>query len=52
MVRLLDPAFGRAGLFKGERIIGVLRELIGDFAIEDLPVSFTAVQPTSPLVLL
>ena len=43
VVRLLDPAFGRTGLFKGERIIGVLRELIGDCAIEDLPVSFTAV---------
>jgi NTE family protein len=43
VLRLLDPAFGRGGLFKGERIIGVLRELIGDFAIEDLPVSFTAV---------
>jgi NTE family protein len=43
VLRLLDPAFGRGGLFKGERIMGVLRELIGDFAIEDLPVSFTAV---------
>jgi NTE family protein len=43
MVRLLDPAFGRTGLFKGERIIGVLRELIGDFEIEALPVAFTAV---------
>jgi NTE family protein len=43
VVRLLDPAFGRTGLFKGDRIVGVLRELIGDFAIEDLPVSFTAV---------
>jgi NTE family protein len=43
VVRLLDPAFGRPGLFKGERIVDVLRELIGDFAIEDLPVSFTAV---------
>jgi NTE family protein len=43
VVRMLDPAFGRPGLFKGERIIGVLRELIGDFAIEDLPISFTAV---------
>ncbi len=43
VVRLLDPAFGRTGLFKGERIIRVLRRLIGDFAIEDLPVSFTAV---------
>ena len=43
VLRLLDPTFGRDGLFKGERIIGVLRELIGDHAIEDLPVSFTAV---------
>jgi NTE family protein len=43
VVRLLDPAFGRTGLFKGERVMGVLRELIGDCAIEDLPMSFTAV---------
>jgi NTE family protein len=43
VVRLLDPHFGRAGLFKGDRIMGVLRELIGDCAIEDLPMSFTAV---------
>lgn len=43
VVRLLDPSFGRAGLFKGERIMDVLRELIGDRSIEDLPVSFTAV---------
>lgn len=43
VLRLLDPTLGRDGLFKGERIIGVLRELIGDRAIETLPVSFTAV---------
>lgn len=43
VLRLLDPTFGRDGLFKGERIIGVLRELIGDCAIESLPVAFTAV---------
>jgi NTE family protein len=43
VLRLLDPAFGRSGLFKGERIMGVLRELIGDCAIEELPMSFTAV---------
>lgn len=43
VLRLLDPAFDRTGLFKGERIMGVLRELIGDFTIEDLPISFTAV---------
>lgn len=40
---LLDPTFGRTGLIKGDRIISVLRELIGDSAIEDLPLSFTAV---------
>ncbi len=43
VLRLLDPSFARSGLFKGERIIGVLRELIGDCAIEDLKLSFTAV---------
>jgi NTE family protein len=43
VLRLLDPTIGRPGLFKGERIISVLRELIGDCAIEDLPIAFTAV---------
>jgi NTE family protein len=43
VLRLLDPTFGRAGLFKGQRIMGVLRELIGDFDIEHLPLAFTAV---------
>lgn len=43
VVRLLDFSFGRAGIFKGERVITVLRELVGDFKIEDLPISFTAV---------
>ncbi len=41
--RLLDPAFGGGSLLKGERIIKVLTELIGDHQIENLPVSFTAV---------
>jgi NTE family protein len=43
VMRLLDLAFHRAGLFKLERVISILRELIGDCAIEDLPISFTAV---------
>jgi len=43
VLRLLDPHFGRSGLFKGERIMGVLRDLIGDCAIEELPMPFTAV---------
>jgi NTE family protein len=43
VLRLLDPTIGGPGLLKGERIIGVLRELIGDCDIEALPISFTAV---------
>lgn len=43
VIRLLDFSFRRSGLFKGERIIHVLRELIGNCNIEELPISFTAV---------
>ena len=43
VLRLLDPSFGRSGLFKGERIIGVLRALIGEQPIERLPIRFVAV---------
>ena len=43
VLRLLDPTIGSPGLFKGERIISVLRELIGDCTIEELPITFTAV---------
>ena len=34
VLRLLDPAIGRPGIFKGERIMGVLRGLVGDCDIE------------------
>ena len=43
VVRLLDFSFGGNGLIKGERVIMVLRDLIGDRNIEDLPIAFTAV---------
>lgn len=43
VLRLVDFSFGAGGLIKGERIIAVLRELIGHHLIEDLPLSFTAV---------
>jgi NTE family protein len=43
VLRLLDFSFGNGGLIKGERIISVLRELIGHHQIEDLPLSYTAV---------
>ncbi len=40
---LMDISFGGGGLLKGERVIGALRELVGELRIEDLPISFTAV---------
>ncbi|GIX35860.1 MAG: putative NTE family protein [Lysobacteraceae bacterium] len=43
VVRLLDFAFGHPGLIKGEKVIGVMRELVGQHRIEELPVPFTAV---------
>ncbi|NGP53977.1 patatin-like phospholipase family protein [Thioalkalivibrio sp. XN8] len=43
MFSLLDLAFGWKGLFKGDRLMGVLKELVGDHVIEDLPIGFTAV---------
>ncbi len=43
VLRLVDLSFGRSGLVRGERVMGVLRELIGDCAIEELPISYTAV---------
>ncbi|TAM92577.1 MAG: serine protease [Rhodanobacteraceae bacterium] len=43
VLKLVDWTLSGAGLIKGERIIGVLRELIGEVNIEELPIPFTAV---------
>jgi len=43
VLRLLDFSFSGDAIFKGDRIIDTLRELIGEQAIEELPISFTAV---------
>ena len=43
VLRLLDFAFGHPGLIRGDRVIGALREMVGDRLIEDLPIPFTAV---------
>lgn len=43
VLRLLDFSFGNQGLIKGDRVIGVLKELVGDYRIEDLPIEFTAI---------
>ena len=43
VLRLLDWTLFGGGFIKGDRIIGVLRKLIGDAEIEDLPIPYTAV---------
>lgn len=43
VLRLIDWTLSGAGLIKGERVIGALRELVGDVTIEALPIAFTAV---------
>lgn len=43
IIRLLDVSFNKKSIFKGEKIIEVLNEMIGDHNIEDLPIGFTAV---------
>ena len=43
VVKLLDFSFTWTSIFKGDRIIGVLKELVGDRRIEDLDIGFTAV---------
>jgi NTE family protein len=43
VLRLLDLSLSRHSLFKGERIIGKLRELVGEHDIGSLSMRFTAV---------
>lgn len=43
VLRLVDWTLSGGGLIKGERIIAVLRELVGEIDIEALPIAFTAV---------
>jgi NTE family protein len=43
LVKLLDLAWERHGLLKGDRVIETLTELVGDVKIEDLSLPFTAV---------
>lgn len=41
--RLLDFSFSLTSIFKGQRIIEVLKDLVGDCKIEDLDIGYTAV---------
>ena len=43
VVRLLDWSFSRGAVFRGEKIIEVLKDMVGDRSIEELSIGFTAV---------
>ncbi|MUM19339.1 esterase [Mycobacterium sp. CBMA271] len=43
VLRLLDPTWASPGFFRAEKILDVVRELLGDVTIEELPIPFTAV---------
>ena len=43
IVSLLDFTWKKSGLVKGDKIISTLTGLVGDVAIEDLPIKYTAV---------
>lgn len=43
VLQLLDFSFGEGGIIKGEKVMNILRDLIGHYDIEELPLSFTAV---------
>ena len=43
LLKLLDLTFNSVGAIRGEKIFSVVREMIGDTRIEDLPIAYTAV---------
>jgi NTE family protein len=43
VLRLVDWNLSGGGFIRGDRVIGALRELVGDVQIEDLAIAFTAV---------
>jgi len=43
VLRLLDPSLTAAGVLRAEKILDVVREILGDVTIEELPIPYTAV---------
>ncbi len=43
ILKLLDVTFNSIGAIRGEKIFSVVREMLGDIRIEDLPIAYTAV---------
>lgn len=43
MLKLLDVTFTSVGAIRGEKVFSIVREILGDTRIEDLPIAYTAV---------
>ncbi len=43
VLKLLDVTFSSVGAIRGEKVFSVVREILGDIRIEDLPLAYTAV---------
>ncbi|MCS5562866.1 patatin-like phospholipase family protein [Marinobacter qingdaonensis] len=43
VLKLLDVTFNSVGAIRGEKIFSVVREMLGDIRIENLPLAYTAV---------
>ena len=43
LVKLLDISLSHPGFIKGEKLFSIIRDIVGDVAIESLPVAYTAV---------
>ena len=43
VVKLLDFSLTGKGMIRGDKVFGVIEDMIGDIMIEDLPISYTAV---------
>jgi NTE family protein len=43
VAKLVDLSFAGRGIIQGDKVFAVIKEMIGDILIEDLPIPFTAV---------
>jgi NTE family protein len=43
VLRLVDLSLSAGGAIRGEKVFAIVREMVGDLRIEDLPVAYTAV---------
>ena len=43
MLRLLDPSISAPGVFRASKVLDAVREILGEVAIEKLPIPYTAV---------